>query len=128
MITMNDSDKQLREAKRTEEKKELMVELLKKLKAEDITLMKMTDVTSITDYFILCSTDNSMLSSAIVHTVIESMKEHRWKPLFYPWNTEATWIVLDFGDVVLHIFHPDERKRFDLETLWEQAPKTYISS
>ncbi len=127
MIPTIDS-KQLKETKMTEEKKEIIVELLKELKAEDITLMKMSELTSITDYFILCSTDNTMLSNAIVQSVIEKMKEHRWKPLFYPWNTEATWIVLDFGDVVLHIFHPDERKRYDLETLWDMAPKTYISS
>ncbi|HOI25243.1 MAG TPA: ribosome silencing factor [Caldisericia bacterium] len=127
MIPTIDS-KQLKETKMTEEKKEIIVELLKELKAEDITLMKMSELTSITDYFILCSTDNTMLGNAIVQSVIEKMKEHRWKPLFYPWNTEATWIVLDFGDVVLHIFHPDERKRYDLETLWDMAPKTYISS
>jgi len=127
MIPTIDS-KQLKETKMTEEKKEIIVELLKELKAEDITLMKMSELTSITDYFILCSTDNTMLSNAIVQSVIEKMKEHRWKPLFYPWNTEASWIVLDFGDVVLHIFHPDERKRYDLETLWDMAPKTYISS
>lgn len=127
MIPTIDS-KQLKETKMTEEKKEIIVELLKELKAEDITLMKMSELTSITDYFILCSTDNTMLGNAIVQSVIEKMKEHRWKPLFYPWNTEASWIVLDFGDVVLHIFHPDERKRYDLETLWDMAPKTYISS
>lgn len=127
MIPTIDS-KQLKETKMTEEKKEIIVELLKELKAEDITLMKMSELTSITDYFILCSTDNTMLGNAIMQSVIEKMKEHRWKPLFYPWNTEATWIVLDFGDVVLHIFHPDERKRYDLETLWDMAPKTYISS
>ncbi len=112
----------------TEEKREMMVESLKQLKAEDILMMKMSDVTPIADYFILCSSDNPILSNAIIQLIFEKMKKYRIRPLFYPDSNESTWIVLDYGDVVLHIFHPDERKRYSLEDLWEEAPKTYISS
>ncbi len=112
----------------TEEKKEIIIDILKQYKAEDILIMKMTDITSVTDYFILCSSDNTMLSSAIVEETIDVMKKYRWKPLFHPQDLESRWIILDYGDIVLHIFHPDERKHYDLETLWDQAAKTFIST
>ncbi len=111
----------------TEEKRETIVDILKQLKAEDIMIMKMSDVTTIADYFILCSSDNTILSNAIIQLIYQKMKQYRIRPLFYPDSHESAWIVLDYGDVVLHIFHPEERKRYSLEDLWEDAPKTYIS-
>jgi ribosome-associated protein len=111
----------------TDFKKELIIEIVKNLKADDVLIMKMSDLTSVTDYFILCSTDNPILSNAIVQEVAEELKKHRIRPYFYPLHTDSLWVVLDYGDVVLHIFHPEERLRYDLEGLWQEAPKTYIS-
>lgn len=90
--------------------------------------MKVGKVSAIADYFVICVADNLTLTKRIIEEVIENMKRANF-PLYSPiYEKESSWVVLDYGDVVLHIFLEDAFNKYDLINVWEKAPKTYIYS
>ena len=109
-------------------KKEVMIDVLKRMKADDIVVLKIAELTSIADYFIICTADNSTLSNMIIDSVQREMKNQHYPLLFPPSEYKSNWMILDYGDVVLHVFMEQERQKYDLESFWEKAPKTYITS
>ena len=78
-------------------------------KANDILLLNMEGLSPVTDYFVICSASNSMLVKAIFFTHKEGY-------------SDARWILMDYGDVVVHIFLEEERDFYNLEQLWADAP------
>ena len=111
----------------TDEKKELIVELLKEMKAEDIVILKVKNLTSIADYFIICSADNTTLLQMIVHNLEKNMRAKGIRLLYPIKEKSPEWTVADFNDIIVHIFMPEERKKYALEDFWNQAPKTIIN-
>lgn len=110
-----------------EEKKEIIIESLKSMKATDIVILKVTQLTSIADYFIICTVDNSTLLKMTLEAVERDMRKNKYHLLYPAQEERSNWMVLDFGDVVLHVFMDIERKHYDLEGFWDQAPKTFIA-
>ena len=87
-------------------------------KAVDVEVMDLGGKTLMADYFILCTGTSRAHVHAIVDGVAEAMKEHGIRGGRREGYTQARWVLLDYGDVIVHIFAEDERKFYDLESLW----------
>ncbi|MDY6084275.1 MAG: ribosome silencing factor [Dialister sp.] len=87
-----------------------------------IKILNVRDLTSITDYFVLSSVRNTKQAQACADEVEEKLKENGISALRKEGYREGNWILLDFGTVIVHIFTDDERRHYDLDTLWKDAP------
>jgi len=103
----------------SDEKAALIAEFADDMKAERIETLFVGDKTSITSYFVICTGTSDTHARAIGDKVTERMREAGHKPLRKNVIKNADgWILLDFGDVVFHIFLEEKRQFYDLETLW----------
>jgi ribosome-associated protein len=92
-------------------------------KATDLDVLAVAKLTSIADYFILCSAGNERQAQAIGDSVVERLKQEMGvKALVVEGMTPGRWILLDFGDFIVHIFTEDMRRFYGLERLWGDAP------
>lgn len=92
-------------------------------KAEEIVILEVKDVTFIADFFVICSGLNSRQLQGIADEVELRMKEYGIYRSGIEGYTDAKWILIDYGDVVLHLFCQEMRHFYDLELLWGDAPK-----
>ena len=91
--------------------------------AEDVVILDMRPVCTYTDFFVVCSGRNPRQTAAIWDEVHTRMKrEHRVIPQSTDGTREGTWIVVDYLDVVLHVFTPEAREYYRLEELWDDVP------
>ena len=92
-------------------------------KALDLDVLSVGELTSIADYFILCSAGNERQAAAIADAITDRLKEElNVKPLLVEGASPGRWILLDFGDFIIHIFTEDVRRFYGLERLWGDAP------
>lgn len=92
-------------------------------KATDLDVLAVGELTSIADYFVLCSAGNERQAVAIADAIEERLKtELKVKPLLVEGTSPGRWILLDFGDFICHIFTEDVRRFYGLERLWGDAP------
>jgi len=92
-------------------------------KAFDLDVLAVGDLTSIADYFVICSANSERQTQAIADGILEKLrKEERVKPLTVEGTTPGRWILLDFGDFIFHVFTEDCRRFYGLERLWGDAP------
>ncbi|MFC4259402.1 ribosome silencing factor [Marinobacter lacisalsi] len=102
--------------------KELVIEALEGVKAKDISVIDVTDRTSVTDYMILaCGTSGRHLRS-LAEAVVADMKERGIRDATVEGGDSGDWILVDLGDVVVHVMMPATREFYDLERLWRDAP------
>ena len=92
-------------------------------KALDIVIMKMKKMSSVCDYFVIASGTSTTHVRALSDNIIKSLKEKGQRLRHVEGEREASWILLDFGDVVCHLFLEDTRAFYDLEHLWAKAPR-----
>jgi ribosome-associated protein len=93
-------------------------------KAEDIVAIDLRGLSSFTDFFIVCSGSSEPQLKAIANELEDRLKkEHRRCPLGTDGFPLSQWIVADYGDVVVHIFHRAKRDIYRLEYLWNDAPR-----
>lgn len=90
-------------------------------KASDIVVLDVRSVTIIADYFVICTGGTERQVRAIMAGVVEDLAEDGIDPLHAEGQPEAGWVVLDYGDVVVHVFGPEERKYYRLESVWSGA-------
>ena len=92
-------------------------------KAVDLDVLSVGDLTSIADYFILMSANSERQAQAIADGILDRLKQElRVKPLLVEGTTPGRWVLLDFGDFIVHIFTEDVRRFYGLERLWGDAP------
>jgi len=93
-------------------------------KAIDIRVIDLRGIVSYTDFFVICSGGSERQAKAIHDAIHEELKrdEERLLPRRTEGNRESRWILLDYWDVVAHIFTPEAREYYRLETLWGEAP------
>jgi ribosome-associated protein len=97
--------------------------------AKEITILDMRPVCSYTDYFVLCTGQNPRQAKAIFDEVHERLKrEHRLIPHNVDGAKEASWILADYLDVVLHVFTPEARSYYRLEELWGDVPSVEVAT
>src|SRR4030043_1899342 len=92
-------------------------------KAEDPVLLELKGISSFTDYFLLCSGKSDRQVQAISKAIEETLKKRGIRPLGQEGTLGGKWILMDFEDVVVHIFLEPVRKFYDLEGLWMDAPR-----
>jgi ribosome-associated protein len=94
-------------------------------KASDVLLLEIGEVSALADYFVICSGRNSRQVQAIADALDEELAKRGASLLRKEGAADAGWILLDFGDFVIHIFGPQEREYYRLERLWSEA-KTVV--
>ena len=93
-------------------------------KAEDIEILDVRELSSVTDYFVIASGTSEPHLRAIVEEITDKLRDaHRLKPKAVDGTLHTAWVVLDFFDVIVHVMRQDVRERYDLETLWGDAPR-----
>jgi ribosome-associated protein len=97
-------------------------------RAEDILALNMQGISLIADYFIICHGNSDKQVQAIARAIKEKAEENGYNVRRMEGFDEATWILIDLGDVIAHVFHRDERSYYKLERLWGDAPLEDIRS
>jgi len=97
--------------------------LVSDLKAADILVLDLSERSSITDYFVLCTGRSDIQVQAICHRVAEGLLEAGVRPLSSEGLENGQWALLDYGDIVVHVFQKATRELYDLERLWAEAPR-----
>jgi ribosome-associated protein len=90
-------------------------------RASDVVVLDIHELTIVTDLFVICSGDNERLLRAIARDVLEAADKVGVDPRRTEGTAEAGWILIDFADVVVHIFGPAEREFYRLEEIWSEA-------
>ena len=91
-------------------------------KAKDILLLNMEGLSPVTDFYVICSDGNSTLVKAIADNIEDKLAEAGVHPTHKEGYADARWVLLDYGDVVAHVFLEEERDFYNLEQLWADAP------
>ena len=93
-------------------------------KAEDVVVLDVRELSSVTDYFVIASGTSEPHLRAIVEEITSSLRdEHDIRPVRTDGSTQGVWVALDFFDVIVHIMRADARERYDLEGLWGDAKR-----
>ena len=92
-------------------------------KAFDIAILELKKASSLTDYFLICSGRSDRQVQAIAQSIEEKMGEQGIRPLGEEGMKEGRWVLMDYADVVIHIFYDQVRHYYDLEGLWIEAPR-----
>ena len=99
-----------------------IAEIASDRKARDIRVLDVGSLVGYTDYFLICSGGTERQTKAIHDAVHETLKADGMLPARVEGAREARWILMDYGDCVVHIFTPDARAFYRLEQLWGEAP------
>ncbi len=97
-------------------------------KAQDPVLLELKGISSFTDYFLLCSGRSDRQVQAIAQGIEEALKKKGFRPLGQEGTAEGRWILLDYEDVVVHVFLDPVRKFYDLEGLWLDAQRIELKT
>jgi len=90
-------------------------------KAKDIIILDVRKITTISDYFIVCSTSNERQARAIAEDLRLKMRELGQSEMGVEGMKDGRWVLQDFADIVLHVFHESQREFYDIEGLWADA-------
>lgn len=107
----------------------IIVEAAEDRKGADIVLLNVADVSYLADYFVIVTGFSNVQVRAIARSIEETVEErlHRL-PLQVEGQAEGNWMLMDYGDVIVHIFLPDEREFYNLEAFWGHAQRVSVSS
>ena len=107
---------------------DLFIQAAQEKKALDIVVMDLRGMTAITDYFILCSGRSSRQVMAIADHIQTEMRDNRIRPLGVEGVGSGHWILLDYDNVVIHVFYDPIRRFYNLEGLWVDVPRIQVAS
>lgn len=106
-----------------EELKALVIEALEDRKGMDIKVLDVRGKSNVTDLMVISSGTSNRQVRALADSVVEKAKEHGLRPLGVEGDRNSEWVLVDLGDVVVHVMHPQTREFYNLEKLWgEEAP------
>lgn len=96
-----------------------LLKALEDIQATDIKVIDVREHTSITDYMVIASGRSSRHVKSVAEKVMEDMKLSGLRPLSITGLESGDWVLVDFGDIILHVMQPDSRQYYNLEGLWE---------
>ena len=102
--------------------KTLAVDALEELKARDITHLEVAKLTDVTDLMIIATGTSTRHVSALAQNLVEKAKEQGLQPRGVEGGANADWVLVDLGDLVVHVMLPEARALYDLERLWADLP------
>ncbi len=91
-------------------------------KAENIVILNMKGISLIADYFVICHGNSDKQVKAIAEGLKDECAEHGYEIKRLEGYDHARWILIDLGEIVVHVFHKEERTYYNLEKLWGDAP------
>jgi ribosome-associated protein len=94
--------------------------------AENITVLDISQISTIADFFVVCSADNVRQLNALKESILDELRDSAVRPHRVEGVAEAGWIVLDFSDVITHLFTKDQREFYQLENLWADAQRLLV--
>ena len=94
---------------------------LEEKKGEDITVIEIKDISIIADYFIIANGSNSSQVDALVNSVRETLGKDGYEPKRIEGVRSASWILMDYGDVIVHVFSKEDRLFYNLERIWRDG-------
>lgn len=106
---------------------QLAVKTLFNKKAKEIEVIKVDNVTVIADYFIICNGSSTTQIKALSDEVEYQLKQIGLEPLHREGYSSASWVLLDFGSIIVHVFYKDMREYYKLERLWADGEKIPLS-
>jgi len=92
-------------------------------KAADTVILELTDLSSIADYFIICTGENQAQIRAISEAIKEGFQKQNISPIGVEGLKFARWVLMDYGDIIVHIFSRETRDFYELERFWIDAPR-----
>ena len=93
-------------------------------KAENIRILDLRDISPVSDYFVLCSAMSAPQLRAVRDNIEDEMKEHHGeRPMYIDGDFESQWLIIDYGNVMVHVLTPEKRDYYALEELWGDAPE-----
>ena len=98
------------------------------LKAQDLLALDVRDVNDATDFFVIATGTSDAHVRGIAEAVLEALRKEGQKPHHVEGLTVGRWVLLDYVDFVIHLFHPETRSFYQLERLWSDAPELEFSS
>jgi ribosome-associated protein len=110
----------------TKERVLLCVNALLQKKAKHLTILKVREVSSIADYFVICSGSSDRQVQALAGVVQENMKKAGILPIGVEGERTGKWVLVDYADVIVHVFYEPTREFYDIERLWPDAPRMDI--
>lgn len=96
-------------------------------KAENPVVIDLRELTTLSDYFVVLSATSDTHARTIADEIKKKLKERGILPLSVEGYESANWILIDYGDVIVHIFRPEVRELYNLESLWMDAPRVEVS-
>jgi len=100
---------------------DLVVSLMKDKKAKDIVILDVKKLTSLTDCFVLCTSESTPQTKAITSHIYKNMRENGWRPNNLEDTASLEWVAMDYFNIVIHIFNQETRDYYQFERLWGDA-------
>ncbi len=97
-------------------------------KATDLVVLDLRKAASFTEYFLICTGASTRQVQAVSNAVEEALLKSGKRPLHIEGYSSTEWILLDYGDFIVHVFGPASRRFYDLERLWRDAPRVEVGS
>lgn len=91
-------------------------------KALDLKILDVRNVVSYTDFFVICSGRSDRQVQAIAQNIADELRDEGVRPIGVEGQTHGLWVLMDYGEVVVHVFHLAEREAYGLEQIWKDAP------
>jgi ribosome-associated protein len=113
----------------SEELAQVVADIAGDKKAEDIVALDLRGISSFTDFFVICSGTSEPHLKAIINELRDRLrKDYGLRPIAVDGFPMSQWVVADYSEVVVHIFHTDKRAYYSLEDLWGDAPKLALKA
>lgn len=103
-------------------------DLLFDRKALDVTLLDLRKISSATDFFLIATGTSDTHVTAIADNLVDELKKEGVRPINVEGAREGRWVLIDYFDFVVHVFHPSAREFYQLERLWGDAPTHALAS
>jgi len=110
---------------RIQEKIVLAKKAVESRKAFDLVILDFRGLLVFSDYWLICSGSSTIQTKAVAEEVLKKMEERQLRPFHLEGMEEGEWILIDYGDLMIHIFREEERLFYQLEKLWHRAPLLY---
>ncbi|MCX7823884.1 MAG: ribosome silencing factor [Syntrophobacterales bacterium] len=109
----------------SQEKAFLCAKIADNYKAQRLSVLSLEGLCNFTDYFVICSGQSTKQVQGIVDHIEEEMGKAGYRPIGIEGRKEGRWVLMDYEDVVVHVFHDPVRETYDLESLWSEAPNVW---
>lgn len=110
------------------EKAEIAIQVMVEKKGFDLQLLDVAEITQIAESFLICQAKNRSQSQAIADEIMDKLEEKGERPLRVEGYQTGGWILLDYSDLIIHVFLPEEDEYYNLPRLWKDAKFTHFDS